>query len=421
MYPHPHRFALILHSQRKELKNMRRLKKENEWTATVLAFVLIPLSGLAVDVYLPSFPSMVADLNTTSSNIKLTMTAFLISYGASQLFVGSIVDSFGRYKITIYSLLVFILTNIAILLSTNIWMIIGLRLIQGVAIGFIVTAKRAFFIDVYEDEKRKHYTSLITIVWASAPILAPFIGGYLQTYLGWRANFYLLAFYGLSMLLLELRYSGETIREPQPFHFRAIRSIYGQLWRARDYVIGVLILGLSYGMVLVFGMSMPFIIEHGFHLSPVATGYAALCSGVSILLGGMLAKRLINKPFFQKLSTAVSLQLVIGLAMYFAAMLHIHSLVSMMLFVAMLHLLEGFTYNIYFTYCITRFPSFAATAGGVTSGGSYIVFSVVGYLLVSVLDIRDQQSLALSYLFFVVAIIVALQPVKGLLKSISRP
>jgi MFS family permease len=399
---------------------MKRLKKENEWIATVLAFVLIPLSGLAVDVYLPSFPSMVADLGTSSDNIKLTMTAFLISYGASQLFVGSIVDSFGRYRLTIYSLLVFICTNIGILLSGNITLIIFLRLIQGVAIGIIVTAKRAFFIDVYEGAKRKHYTSLITIVWASAPILAPFIGGYLQAYFGWRANFCLLAIYGLVMLLLELRYSGETIKEPQPFHFRAIRSIYGQLWRARDYVIGVLILGLSYGMVLVFGMSMPFIIEHGFHLSPVATGYAALCSGVSILLGGMLAKRLIDKPFFQKLSVAVTLQLAIGVVMYFAAMLYFNSVFSIMLFVVLLHLLEGFTYNIYFTYCITRFPAFAGTAGGVTSGGSYIVFSVVGYVLASILDIRDQQTLALSYLFFVVAIILALQPVKGLLKSISR-
>ncbi len=143
---------------------MKRLKKENEWKATVLAFVLIPLSGLAVDVYLPSFPSMVTDLGTTSDNIKLTMTAFLISYGASQLFVGSIVDSFGRYRITLYSLLAFIVTNIGILLSGSIFVIIGLRFLQGVAIGFIVTAKRAFFIDVYEGAKRKHYTSLITIV-----------------------------------------------------------------------------------------------------------------------------------------------------------------------------------------------------------------------------------------------------------------
>jgi len=47
-------------------------------------------------------------------------------------------------------------------------------------------------------------------------------------------------------------------------------------------------------------MSMPFIIEHNFHFSPVVTGYVALCSGVAILLGGILSKRLINKPFFSK-------------------------------------------------------------------------------------------------------------------------
>jgi multidrug resistance protein len=399
---------------------MKKLKEGDEWIATVLAFILIPLSGLAVDVYLPSFPSMVADLGTTSDNIKLTMTVFLISYGISQLFVGTIVDSFGRYRASIYSLLVFILSNIGIILSDSILVILIMRFLQGIAIGFIVTAKRAFFIDVYEGAKRKHYTSLITIVWASAPILAPFIGGYLQTYIGWRANFYLLAIYGLVLFLLELRFSGETIKAPQPFHLRAIRSMYGQLWRAKDYVIGVVMLGLSYGMVLVFGMSMPFIVEHTFHLQPVVTGYCALCSGLSILLGGMLAKRLMHKPFFRKLSTAIMLQVAIAAGMYAASLSLNQSIFSIMFFVVLLHILEGFAYNIYFTYCITRFPAFAGMAGGVTSGGSYIVFSVIGYFIASFINIQSQQALAISYLFFAGSILIVLQPVKSLLKSISR-
>lgn len=106
---------------------MKRLKKENEWIGTILAFMIIPISGFAIDVYVPSFPQMVNDLHATPSDIRLTLSIFLISYGVSQLFVGSIVDSFGRYKIALVSLLVFVLSNLAIVITKSIEVIFVMR------------------------------------------------------------------------------------------------------------------------------------------------------------------------------------------------------------------------------------------------------------------------------------------------------
>ncbi|PZP38508.1 MAG: MFS transporter, partial [Pseudopedobacter saltans] len=194
---------------------MKALKKEHERISTILAFILIPLSGMAMDVYIPSFPQMAQDLGVSPSSIKLTMTVYLISYGVSQLFVGMILDSFGRYKIHIWSLGIFVISNIFIVLTKDIYFIYFLRFIQGITISFIVVSKRAFFIDVFEGEKRKHYTSMLTVVWSTAPILAPFLGGYLQKGFGWQSNFYFLAIYGLFMFILEWKYSGETIVEKQ--------------------------------------------------------------------------------------------------------------------------------------------------------------------------------------------------------------
>ena len=127
---------------------MKRLKKENEWIGTILAFMIIPISGFAIDVYVPSFPQMVNDLHATPSDIRLTLSIFLISYGVSQLFVGSIVDSFGRYKIALVSLLVFVLSNIAIVVTKNIEVIFVMRALQGLVISLIMVAKRTLFIDI---------------------------------------------------------------------------------------------------------------------------------------------------------------------------------------------------------------------------------------------------------------------------------
>ncbi|MDM1293156.1 multidrug effflux MFS transporter [Sphingobacterium sp. N143] len=382
---------------------MKNLRQENINISTVLAFALVPISGFAIDVYIPSFPQMAMDLNTSASNIKLTMTIFLLSYGISQLFVGSILDSFGRYKINLVSLLVFTLSCIGIIFSQDISLIFLLRFIQGIAISFIVVSKRVFLVDVYTGEKRKHYTSMLTIVWSIAPIVAPFLGGYLQHSFSWRSNFYFLALYGFVMLLLELKFSGETIQERKSFQLKSIFDVYKKMLSTKEFSLGILVLGLSYAMVMIFGMSIPFIVEHKFQLSSVVSGYSALASGIAIFFGGLFSRYLINRSFHKKLKLANLSQILVALIMFMTAGFF-HELLPIVIFAMLLHFWQGFTYNIYFTYSLTRFPEYAATAGGLASGGSYIVFSIASFSISNTINIGDQQTLSVSYLILLLLI-----------------
>ncbi|ANH82040.1 multidrug transporter CflA [Niabella ginsenosidivorans] len=376
---------------------MRSITNENSRVPTVLAFILIPISGFAMDVYVPSFPQMVKDLNATTADIRFTLTIFLVSYGVSQLFVGSIVDSFGRYRACLAALLIFATANVIIVMTRSVELIFVMRAVQGVVISVVMVAKRSLFIDLYTGTQQQHYTSLLSIIWSAAPILAPFLGGYLEHNFGWRANFWFLAFYGFLLFLLELFFSGETLKQFRPFHLRSVLKTYVHMLQARDFSYGVLVLGLSYSMAIVFGMSAPFIIETVFHYSAIATGYSALLSGISLLLGGILSKWMIHRDFFRKLSVATVIQLGIALIML-AGPAFYSTIFSLMGFVMLLHFLMGFVYNIYFTYCLTRFPANAGISGGVTSGGAYIVTSLVSYGIVSMLNIHSQRTLAVSYI-----------------------
>lgn len=395
---------------------MKRLKKENLGISTVLAFLLIPISGLAMDVYIPSFPHMSTDLGTSAENIKLTLTIYLVSYGISQLFVGIFVDALGRYKINLISLVVFILTCLCIVFTNNIYVIFLMRFIQGLAISFIVVCKRSFFIDAYTGNKRIHYTSMLTMVWATAPIFAPFIGGYLQNSFGWRANFWLLSIYAAIMLILELKFSGETIASKQKLNISRTIENYKTLLRNADFSIGTVLLGISYTMVMVFAMSIPFIVENKFGLTPVYSGYCALISGVAIFLGGTLGKFTIDRPFYPKLAVANMIQLLVALMMLISST-YFSGLWTMMLFVFVIHLFQGFTYNVYFTYCITRFPGFAATSSGMVSGGSYLIFSVVSYSIVHIIDVSGHLTLSISYITCLILIFGLLWLVKASIKK----
>jgi len=184
------------------MKDIKKLQPGKYKIATIVAYFVVPISGFGTDIYLPSMPAMAQELGLPQSQVQLTLPLFLVSYGLSQLISGSFLDTFGRRRISLGALLIFSLSSLVTAWSHSIIIIYAMRCLQGLCVGFIVVATRAFFSDIYDGDKRKHYISLMTIVWSVGPIVAPFVGGYLEHSFGWRSNFYALAVYGLLLLVL---------------------------------------------------------------------------------------------------------------------------------------------------------------------------------------------------------------------------
>lgn len=399
---------------------MRIIKENHKGLSTILSFALIPISGFATDIYIPSLPAMASELHVTNTAVQLSLVIFMISAGISQLFVGSLLDSFGRFRLNIIALITFALACFIIAMTHNIYVIYLMRVIHGISVATIVVGKRAYFVDIFSGDKLKHYTSLFSIIWATAPIIAPFLGGYLQTVFGWESNFYFLGIFTLLIMLLELFYGGESLKEFQRFEFKPILEIYTSTIKTADYTLGLLIIGLCYSMLMIYGMGSPFIIEHVFHYTPVVTGYCALVSGVSLMLGGMISKALINKPFLKKITTAVSLQ-VFFIIMMILVSGYTASLYTMMPFVVLIHLVSGFVFNNYFSYCLGRFSKNAGIASGITGGSLYIITSVISYGIINSIHITDQRFLAVAYLILSVLICITFYFFTKAKESIENP
>ena len=375
---------------------MSALKEKNKYIATLLAFAVIPMSGLSTDIYLPSMPTMARELGLQESSIQLTLSIFLISYGFTQFFAGSVVDAFGRYKVSLFSLALFVVSFIITATTKDIMVIYAMRVVQGALAGIVVVSKRAFFVDVYEGEKRKHYLSIMTIVWSVGPIIAPFIGGYLQKHFGWQSNFYVLAGYSFILLIFESIFSGETLKVKRPFQIDFLIKEYSMMFRAKDFFYGMLMCGLSYAMVIFFNLCGAFIIEHKMGYSEVVAGYVSLILGLAWMAGGFLGKFLINKAFLPKIRIANYIQLALIIAMFFASYFS-NTIYSLVAFAFLIHITAGFIFNNYFAYCIGRFPDSAGIAGGLTGGVAFILTSAVSYGIVAVLKPELQIKVAEGY------------------------
>ncbi len=376
------------------------MKNKNQGIATLLSLALIPLSGFATDMYIPSLPSMARELHASSIQVQLTLSLFLISYGVSQLFVGSFLDSFGRYKPSLYALIIFAISCIVLAGTNNLYVIYLMRIVHGITIGTVVVAKRAYFVDVFKGEKLKHYLSLFTIIWSAGPIVAPFIGGYLQTTLGWASNFYVLAGLALVFVVLEFIYGGETLEHPTEFHIEKIVKIYRDMLSTASFTLGIVMLGLAYCMIMIYNMTGPFIIEYHLELTPVIAGYSSLILGFAWMVGGFIGKATINRPFHKKLLVNLFIQLLFVLAML-VSLQWISNLYSMVFFAFIIHIAAGYTFNNYFTYCLGKFPKNAGIAGGLTGGFTYVIVSFLSYGIVNIIPAKDERNLSYSYLILI--------------------
>ncbi|MDR3713134.1 MAG: MFS transporter [Puia sp.] len=381
-------------------RSAKRIEARHQRIANILALAMLPLSGFATDIYVPSLPTMAGAMHVSSLQIQFTITLYLISYGISQLFIGSIIDSYGRYRISLVSLIIFAFASLAIALTHTIDIIYLMRIIQGATVGAVIAGKRAYFVDLFTGDRLKNYLSLFSIIWSTGPIVAPFIGGWLQTGFGWEANFYLLAGTGISFAVLEYFFSGETLPQPAPFQLKRVVNVYAGMLTTGPFILGIGMMGLAYAMVMVYNMTAPFIIEHQLHFNVVTTGYCCLAMGVAWMVGGFISKAMIRFHFFRKLAVNIGLQILLVLLML-ALIRQAETLYTLVIFAFLIHVGAGYTFNNYMTFCMTRFPQNAGIASGLIGGFAFLIVSSLSYGIVNILPARDEWNLGYSYLIFI--------------------
>jgi len=178
------------------------------------ALLLAALSSLApfsIDTYLPSFPDIVENLEATQLQVQQTLSAYLIPFAAMALVQGAIADAVGRRRVTLWALGLFALASAGCAFATRIEYLWLLRAAQGLSAGTGIVIGRAIVRDLYDGPAAQRMMSHVTITFALAPVVAPVIGGWLQSWFGWRSVFAFLTALSSILWLLLWRWLPETL------------------------------------------------------------------------------------------------------------------------------------------------------------------------------------------------------------------
>ncbi|MFS7246240.1 multidrug effflux MFS transporter [Rahnella inusitata] len=280
----------------------------------VLLAGLSAISTLSTNIILPAFPDIAEQLGVSARELGLTLSSFFITFALAQLVVGPLADRYGRKKLILGGLSIFIVGTVVGGLAGSLETLIIGRVIQALGVCAAAVLARAIARDLFDGETLARALSLTMIATAAAPGFSPLVGSVLTTTLGWRAIFILV---GLAAFAVAIFYTA-TLGETHPTERRAPVSIpgvivaYFRLAVNGQFILPALSVSLLMsGLFASFGAA-PAILIKGIGLSSLQVGFYFAATVFVVFGAGMAAPPLARRYGAQIITSAGILTALLG-------------------------------------------------------------------------------------------------------------
>ena len=264
---------------------------------TALLAALTAIGPLSTDMYLPSLPDIARALTASTAQVQLTISAYLIGFAVGQIIYGPISDRHGRKPVLLAALGLCSAATLICALSPSIDVLIGARALQALGGSGCIMVARAIVRDLYSGPRAGRELSVMGSVMALAPVVAPIIGGALQTAFGWRSVFVTLMIAGIGGATAIWLVLPETLkkRASEPVSPASMLRSYGVVVRNPAYLSYMALATGSYAGLFAWISGASFVLQNLYGLSPLDFGIAFALSAVGYLTGTNLATRFVMR------------------------------------------------------------------------------------------------------------------------------
>lgn len=273
-------------------------------------------TAFAIDVSTPAIPATAEALGVEFGAIQLTISLYMLGYGAGQIPMGMLADHLGRRPVVLIAMSIFVLAGVMAAYSTSVTMLLGARLIQGLCAASGAVIARAIVRDITSGTETGRLMGLLSATLGGVMVAAPILGALILTQFGWSAPFLASALFGAIGVVLMALFVPETLANPPGGRLidRFSKGVSAFMASPKS-LVGAAHIGLTFCILITFVTfsSEIFIV----HFQTTAFGYSVIfaIASVGYLMGGLISRHLIVSHHSLTLSRYIAAAFAIGALM----------------------------------------------------------------------------------------------------------
>ncbi|MFS1563503.1 MAG: Bcr/CflA family multidrug efflux MFS transporter [Candidatus Arsenophonus phytopathogenicus] len=341
------------------------------------------LMPLAIDMYLPSLPSIAKSFNVDTGQVQMTLNSYILGFAIGQLFYGPMADSIGRKPVILGGVIIFAITSAICALANNIEQFIFVRFLEGLSAAAASVVITALMRDIFSSDEFSRSMSFVFLVMTIAPLLAPILGGMAMIWFSWHAIFWIISIAAIIGALLVTFFIQETLpkEKRQKFHLRnTIKQLF-TLFRARQVFCYILASGFSFAGLFSFLNTGPFVYIELNGVSPQHFGYYFGLNIVFLFLLTTLNGRYVRHfGALKMLHMGLTLQFIMGMWLILSTILDlgfIPMVFGVAVYVGSIAMISSNAMSV----ILDNYPHIAGTVSSLVGTIRFGIGAFFGYLL----------------------------------------
>ena len=367
------------------------MKRQRNVNLLLMLVLLVAVGQMAQTIYIPAIADMANALQVREGAVQSVMAAYLLTYGVSQLFYGPLSDRIGRRPVILTGMTIFMIATVIAMTTHSLSVLIAASALQGVGTGVGGVMARTLPRDLYEGSQLRHANSLLNMGILVSPLLAPLIGGLLDTMWSWRACYGFLLVLCVIVTFSMARWMPETrpAEAPRTKLLTSYKILFGN--GAFNCYVLMLVGGLA--GIAVFEASSGVLLGAGLGLSSMVVSILFILPIPAAFFGAWFAGRA-NKRFTTLMWQSVVSCLLAGLMMWIPGLFGVMNVWTLLVPAALFFFGAGMLFPLATSGAMEPFPFLAGTAGALVGGLQNIGSGALAWLSAT-LPQNGQASLGL--------------------------
>ena len=312
----------------------------------IILGILTAYVPFSIDTYLPAMTHIADYFGTTSAKMTFSLTTFFIGFATGQILYGPLLDLYGRKLPLYYGLAISILASVGCILAWDASSFIVLRFIQALGASVASVSALAMVRDFFPPEESSRIFSMLVLVIGSSPLLAPTIGGFITTHVGWHWIFVFLSLMALALVslvffILPVNYFPD---KKSRLKISVLVKDYWEILSKAQFITFALSGAFSFASLFIYVAGAPIIFMEKYQMTAQNFGIVFAMLSVGFIGGSQLnilaLKKFSSRQIFQ---FALVWQMVIALLFFIGILNGWYGRNTIIAFLFLILLCLGFT------------------------------------------------------------------------------